>query len=154
MAMIVAPRVKIAHTCMIPNNKYQGPKPKGLSKGSSSSAGAATVVAATCLATQAKPASGFVASSHYRLHSSPMSGSATKGAWGKTWGKPMVSTLSRGQSIKPQMLHRGLFKSCKSKSKRHARFPRANVFERAVKVFPPLLHASTQSFHRSTRSFS
>ena len=46
-----------------PNNNYQGPKPKGLQKGSNSSAGAATVLAATCLASQAEPALGSVANS-------------------------------------------------------------------------------------------
>ena len=113
-----------------PNNKYQGPKPKGLSKGSSSSAGAATVVAATCLATQARPASGSVASSYQAPQQSSVGECREKG-FGETYGKQVV----KGAINKATNVAQGLFKSCKSKSKRHARFPRANVFERAVKVF-------------------
>lgn len=113
-----------------PNNKYQGPKPKGLQKGSSSSAGAATVLAATCLASQAEPALGSVVSSTYAPQ--PREAGDCLGEFPKRIHSKHVV---KGAINKATNATKGLLKSSKSKSKGRPCFPRVSVFEKAVKVF-------------------
>ena len=113
-----------------PNNKYQGPKPKGLEKGSSSSAGAATVLAATCLASQAEPALGSVVSSTYApqpREAGDCLGEFPERIHSKHVVKGAINTATNAA--------KGLLKSSKSKSKGRPCFPRVSVFEKAVKVF-------------------
>ena len=113
-----------------PNNKYQGPKPKGLEKGSSSSAGAATVLAATCLASQAEPALGSVVSSTYApqpREARDCLGEFPERIHSKHVVKGAINTATNAA--------KGLLKSSKSKSKGRPCFPRVSVFEKAVKVF-------------------
>ena len=112
-----------------PNNKYQGPKPKGLQKGSSSRA-AATVLAATCLASQAEPALGSVA----RSSNAPQprdAGDCLVGDSEIIRSKHVV----KGPINTAKSAAKGLLKSSKSKSTGRSCFPRVSVFEKAVKVF-------------------
>ena len=110
-----------------PNNKYQGPKPKGLQKGSSSSAGAATVFAAACLASQAEPALGSVA----RSSNAPQ----PRDAGDSRVGDPEIIRSKHVVKNTAKSAAKGLLKSSKSKSKGRSCFPRVSVFEKAVKVF-------------------
>ena len=113
-----------------PNNKYQGPKPKGLQKGSSSSAGAATVLAATCLASQAEPASGSIA----RSSNAPQQRDAGDGLVGdleSIHNKHVV----KGAINTAKNAAKSLLKSSKSRSSGRSCFPRVSVFEKAIKVF-------------------
>ena len=106
-----------------PNNKYQGPKPKGLQKGSSSSAGAATVVAATCLATQVTPAEGLAVSSS-KAPQQPEAASSPS----VCHDKPRLPNKS--SRVKHALQSVSMSTRCKSNC-----LPRVGVFEKAVKVF-------------------
>ena len=131
-----------------PNNKYQGPKPKGLQKGSSSSAGAATVLAATCLASQAEPALGSVASS-FNAPQPQEAGDGFGGVPERIHDKHVV----KGAINKAKNAAKGLLKSSKSKSKRHPCFQGFQSLRKLSKCFQPLPHVSIQCFHKSIKSF-
>ena len=84
-----------------PANKYNGPKPRGLrEKGSSSHAGAATVIAATCLASEARPSTGATVSS-LQARQQPMEDSS-----------PVCSDRNRKHPFKGAI--RNAKKACKS----------------------------------------
>ena len=106
-----------------PSNKYQGPKPKGLQKGSSSSAGAATVIAATCLASQAQPSQGSVVSS-FKAPQQP----ELKGVVGSS---PMHDVKGVTDTTV------GAVKRSLGRVRRKSNFhlPKVGMFEKAIKVF-------------------
>ena len=118
-----------------PQNKYKGPKPRGLmEKGASSNAGAATVAAATVVASQVKPASGQDASRTYAPYQ------AERGEVGDH------STMLDKQPSKGGSFAKGVFKQARracreflkskpQKPKPRLNVPRVGVFEKAVKVF-------------------
>ena len=115
-----------------PSNKYKGPKPKGLkAKESSSSAGAATVVAATCLASQTKVASGNVVSSL----------DAPQRIWGDESLEPnnaedcAEERIFRGAINEARQVCKDLLKATPSKVRSRPSLPKVSLFEKAIKIF-------------------
>ena len=115
-----------------PSNKYKGPKPKGLkAKESSSSAGAATVVAATCLASQTKVASGNVVSSL----------DAPQRIWGDEGLEPnnaedcAEERIFRGAINEARQVCKDFLKATPSKVRSRPSLPKVSLFEKAIKIF-------------------
>ena len=110
-----------------PQNKYKGPKPKGLTeRGTSSNAGAATVAAATVVASQVTPASGQDVSRIHAPHQAECGG--LKDSPTKSDKQPKAVQPSEGESVA-----KGVFKqarrACREflKSKPLDPKPRLNV---------------------------
>ena len=106
-----------------PNNKYQGPKPRGLrEKTGSSSAGAATVIAATSFASSVNPA-----------NAKAVTASSSNAPQASAQVEPGESLIKGAVEVASQAR-----KSCKKllrSNRSSAALPRVGVFEKAIKVF-------------------
>jgi hypothetical protein len=123
-----------------PNNLYKGGKPRGLAeKGTSSSAGAATVAVATVVASQVQPCSGQDVSRTHAPHQ------AEGGKFGvnssESEKQPRAVQPSEGETFtkgvfnKAKRACREFLKSQPQKPNPRLKVPRVGMFEKAVKVF-------------------
>lgn len=113
-----------------PNNKYQGPKPRGLRDASgSSTAGAATVVAAISLASSIHP-SNAEASPASSFPNAPQEVEPHVSVVDEVWVKGAAQAASQARKACRKFL-----RSPKSSNG----LPRTSMFEKAVKVFSAMV---------------